>query len=83
MFLLSEPKASRTVLAITGMQDNASREMVVEALEGVRGVREVRVSLLRAAATIWHDAGRPPAELIHAVESAGFGAHLAPGSAAF
>lgn len=83
MYAQSQPGNTRTVLAISGMKDNASRELVVEALEGVGGVREVRVRLLRAAATIWHDAGSPAAELIRAVEGAGFGASPAPGSAAF
>lgn len=83
MYVRNQPGATRTVLAVSGMKDNANREVVLEALECVEGVLEVRVSLLRGAAIIWHNAGRPPSALIQAVEGAGFKASLAPGSAAF
>ena len=68
----------KTSLLITGMRDNASREVVLDALQSVDGVREVHVNLYRASATVIHEPACAPAALAAAVARAGFGASVAP-----
>lgn len=69
-------EATRTVLAIMGMRDNSCRERVSEVLGGVKGVRSVGVSLIRARAVIEHEALCESADLVWAVVNAGYGATL-------
>jgi copper chaperone CopZ len=56
------------------MRSNSCREEIAEALERVKGVKNVVVSLIRARAVVVCEPPCGPAELIGAVESAGFGA---------
>lgn len=70
------------VLLIVGMKDNGCREIVVEALEIVRGVKEVHVNLYRGHAIISHEPHCEAADLIAAVERAGYGASLSSGAIA-
>jgi copper chaperone CopZ len=74
-----ESDGKTTVLMIIGMRDNACRERLLEALRRVSGVREIRVSLMRARATIVHQPPCEAAELVWTVVSAGFGAAMEPG----
>jgi hypothetical protein len=67
-----------TVLLISGMRDNGSRESVVESLERVSGVRRVHVNLYRARATIVHEISCTIAELTQAVMCVGFTAVADP-----
>jgi copper chaperone CopZ len=71
------PGETRTVLLIDGMKDNGCREIVVTALEVVRGVNEVHVNLYRGHAIIRHEPHCEATDLIAAVERAGYGASLA------
>jgi copper chaperone CopZ len=64
----------RTAMIVIGMQDNASRERVVDSLWRVDGVRDVSVSLVRARAVIVHSPDCPPEHLRRAVRDAGFDA---------
>ncbi|MFN7020162.1 MAG: heavy-metal-associated domain-containing protein [Phycisphaerales bacterium] len=66
----------RTVLVISGMRDNASREAVAEALANVPGVRDVSVSLMRAEAVVDHAPDCPPSNLTSAVTTTGCGAAI-------
>ena len=68
--------AKKTAIAISGMRNNACRERVARALERVRGVHDVNVSLIRARASVLHDPACEPDHLINAVSSAGYGAAL-------
>jgi copper chaperone CopZ len=70
------PGKTKTVLLIAGMKDNGCREIVTEALGNVRGVREVHVNLYRGHAIISHEAHCEAADLIAAVQRAGYGASL-------
>ena len=74
--------ATRTVLVIMGMRDNACRERTSEVLGRIKGVNSVSVSLIRARAVIEHEAPCQPAALVWAVVQAGFRASLngVPGS---
>ncbi|MCC6320922.1 MAG: cation transporter [Phycisphaerales bacterium] len=62
----------RTILIITGLRDNASRERVSDHLIRVRGVRDVSVSLMRGQAVVEHAPDCPLQDLIAAVAAAGF-----------
>lgn len=57
---------------IMGMRDNSCRERVADSLGRVDGVTDVSVSLIRARAVVAHTHTCQPAELIRAVQSAGF-----------
>lgn len=70
------PEATRTVLVIMGMRDNACRERVSEVLGQVKGVRNVTVSLIRARAIVEHERPCEPSELISVMVKAGYGAAL-------
>jgi copper chaperone CopZ len=70
-------EVSRTLLLIVGMRDNGCRELVVETLRQVDGVREVHVNLYRACATIVHQPPCAADHLIAAITRAGYGAMLA------
>ncbi len=70
--------AFATVLAISGMRDNACRERVAEALARVDGAVDVSVSLIRARAIVVHGAACPPDALVRAVGDAGYHAALDP-----
>jgi copper chaperone CopZ len=61
------------------MRDNSCRERVSDALGGVDGVQDVSVSLLRAMAIVEHAPTCGVAELITAVEMAGYRAAPARG----
>lgn len=67
----------QTTLLIAGMHDNACRERVVTAIQGVPGVVDAEVSLYRAQATVTHLPRCEPADLVAAVVRAGFDAKLA------
>lgn len=66
----------RRVLLVLGMRDNGCRERVIEILSGVEGVCEVDVSLVRARATVVHEARCEIAALVGALALGGFGAEL-------
>jgi copper chaperone CopZ len=66
-----------TILLIAGMKDNNSREIVVEALESIRGVMDVHVNLYRASAIVIHAPDLTEADLIAVVQRAGYDASLA------
>ncbi len=68
--------ATRTVLLIMGMPDNASRERIVGALEAVDGVLEVDVNLHRGRAAIVHASRCDLEALVGAAVRAGFGVAL-------
>ena len=61
-------------MTVIGMQDNASRERVVDGLWRVDGGRDVSGSLVRARAVIVHSWDCPPEHLRRAVRDAGFDA---------
>lgn len=67
-----------TRLAISGMRSNSCREVVVEALAALRGVKDVSVSLIRAEAEVTHRPPCDPKQLVQAIVSAGYGATIAP-----
>jgi cation transport ATPase len=71
------PAPQMTVLLISGMRDNACREMLARVLERQVGVRQVHVNLYRAAATVVHDASISVEGLIQAIiQSTPFHAHI-------
>jgi Cu2+-exporting ATPase len=63
-----------TTLAISGMSCNHCVQHVTKALRGVGGVARVEVDLGAGKATIEHGEVTTTAELIGAVESAGYAA---------
>jgi copper chaperone CopZ len=65
------------VLLITGMKDNACREIVTEVLESVNGVNAVQVNLVRASAVVVHEPSCTSADLIAAVGRRGYVAAIA------
>jgi len=67
-------RMNMTVLLITGMHSNQCREEIAAAIESVPGVKQVDVSLFRAAAAVMHDDACKSQELIQAVVAAGYGA---------
>lgn len=70
-------------LTIDGMTCSACERHVREALESVRGVLRATVSVSEAVATVEYDADAAvPAELIMAVEDAGYTARAAEDAAA-
>jgi copper chaperone CopZ len=64
----------KTLLNILGMRSNSCREELVRALSAVAGVRDVNVSLIRAEATVTHDADCTDEMLVQAVRRAGYNA---------
>jgi copper chaperone CopZ len=59
------------ILSVAGMRNNSCREAVIQALEGVPGVEDVSVSLMRGRAVVRFV---PPCEvraLVEAVERVG------------
>lgn len=68
-----------TTLSITGMSCGSCRNHVDAALRAVAGVNQVHVDLGAGSARISHEDSVMPADLILAVEDAGYDAHL-PGS---
>jgi copper chaperone CopZ len=76
------PGTTQTVLLIVGMRDYRCREAVAAALQSVRGVSEVHVSLFRSCATLLHEPDCGLSDCLAAVVQAGYGASLASGSAA-
>lgn len=70
-------------LSITGMTCGSCVRHVTEALRGLDGVAEAQVDLRAGRATVAYDpAVVPAAEMVRAVEEAGYGASLAPGDRA-
>ena len=68
---------------ITGMTCSACSAHVEKSVRGVPGVRQVNVSLLTNSMTAEYDEAQAKAEdIIAAVESGGYGASQAGGSAA-
>lgn len=65
-------RAATTVLNVLGMRNNSCRERVADALGRVQGVKEATVSLIRARAIVVHEPTCEPAELVRAVQSAGY-----------
>ena len=65
-----------TTLSITGMSCGSCRNHVDAALRAVAGVTQVHVDLAAGSARISHEDGVIPADLILAVEDAGYDAHL-------
>jgi copper chaperone CopZ len=63
-----------TRLLISGMRDNCCREKIAEVLTALGGVKEVDVSLFRAAASVVHDRRCTAHKIIEAICHAGFGA---------
>jgi copper chaperone CopZ len=65
-------QARETVLAVSGMTCGGCASTVTRILSRVPGVAEAKVDFATGRATIKGEA--PPAELISAVEAAGYGA---------
>lgn len=65
-----------TTLTITGMSCGSCRNHVEAALRAVTGVTQAQVDLAAGTAHIIHDGDVMPADLILAVEDAGYDAHL-------
>lgn len=65
-----------TTLTITGMSCGSCRNHVHAALRAVTGVTQVHIDLGAGSARISHEDGVMPADLILAVEDAGYDAHL-------
>ncbi|MBN8523872.1 MAG: heavy-metal-associated domain-containing protein [Planctomycetes bacterium] len=65
-----------TTLTITGMSCGSCRNHVDAALRAVAGVTQVHVDLAAGSVRISHEDGVMPADLILAVEDAGYDAHL-------
>lgn len=63
-----------TRLLISGMRDNCCRERIAEVVTALSGVKEVEVSLFRAAAFVVHDGTCSVQEIVQAIGRAGFGA---------
>jgi copper chaperone CopZ len=70
----------QTVLLISGMRGNVCRERIAAALQAVRGVRSVDVSLYRARATIVHDRTCDRSALFRATLNTGYNASVPPGA---
>lgn len=56
------------------MRDNRCREKIAEIVAALAGVKQVDVSLFRAAAVVVHDRSCSAGEIIQAIGCAGFGA---------
>lgn len=69
-------KTTRTVLNIVGMKGTESLDVVQTALEQVRGVQRVEISLFRSVATVDHDAACDVVVLLEAIQAVGFGVLL-------
>ncbi len=65
-----------TTLSITGMSCGSCRNHVDSALHAVAGVSQVQIDLAVGTARITHESDTTPADLILAVEGAGYDAHL-------
>lgn len=61
-----------TVCLLFGCQCIGCCDRIERALRRVKGVRNVEVSLYRAAATVEHDGSCEPRHLIEAVENIGY-----------
>jgi copper chaperone CopZ len=72
------PESSRTVLLISGMRDEHSRERVAAAIERVEGVEAVSVNLFRATATVTYSRPCQVTHLVHAVDGAGYKGKFIP-----
>ncbi len=70
----SNDAGDRVVLTISGMTCGGCANAVIRALSGVPGVAKARVDLASGCATVTGTARA--ADLIRAVEAAGFGAEL-------
>lgn len=70
-------ETTKSVLLITGMLNNRDRERAAAALERVKGVVQVDVSLHRAEATVLHRPAEVAAALMLAVADAGYQAVVA------
>ncbi|MCL4209449.1 MAG: heavy-metal-associated domain-containing protein [Phycisphaeraceae bacterium] len=67
---------TQTSILIGGMRDNRCRERLTEALERVRGVHHVEVSLYRGRAIVSHDASCTGEALRRVIEEAGYNASI-------
>lgn len=65
-----------TTLTVTGMSCGSCRNHVEAALRAVTGVTQVQVDLVAGTGRITHEGDVMPADLILAVEDAGYDAHL-------
>jgi Cu+-exporting ATPase len=65
-----------TSLSITGMTCGSCRNHVDAALRAVAGVTLVQIDLAAGTACITHEGDLKPADLVLAVEDAGYEAHL-------
>lgn len=65
-------KRKRIVLLIAGLRDSRCRDAIVEALESVRGVLDVDVSLFRARAAVSYNQACTEDGLIQAILRAGY-----------
>lgn len=70
------PALTRTVLTVMGMRNNTCRELLIQRLELIEGVRDVDISFHRATATISHTPSCRPGDLVWAIVHAGYGALL-------
>jgi copper chaperone CopZ len=73
----SKSPAGTTVLTVSGMTCGGCSNAVTRALSGVAGVTNARVDLASGCATVTGSA--QAAELIRALEAAGFEAQVAQG----
>ncbi len=78
----SATSSTRTELAVTGMTCASCVAHVTKALEDVGGVKTAHVNLATERAEVLHGAGLDAAELIAAIERAGYGARVAVASPA-
>lgn len=69
-------KTTRTVLNIVGMKGTDGLDVVRAALEQVRGVHRVEISLFRSVAAVDHDATCDVMALLEAIQAAGLGVSL-------
>ena len=67
---------SATTVSISGMTCAACTSSVEDALQKVRGVQDLTVSLPLQEARIFHESGLDPKEFLSAVEGAGFEAKI-------